>query len=707
MNRLKLLIAVLCLSVSGQAATVSGSASFAPTWNVPHQSAWGTKVYLADSSAATASIVYLDSTLVNTSGNYTFTVPASITSGYIRTYVVRPGCGISSSSPYQSYTGSSLAMGNLVINCGGPYVRDTMKNATTGLPVYGKLVYLLDSTATHYYKDSAYTSQTGEVVFGMPPAITSGSLRIFTNSCGVQSQTVSYTGAMLWAPSMYICDSNVVVSGTLTDAGTSATLPNYPVNLADSAGTSQLYADSNYTDGAGHYSFTIPVGLTSGNMTVSALGCGSRYTASATFTGSNLTLNLSGCGATVSGTIYTTNGVRHATPVPAAGATVIVFQNLCMPCAPIITTASSSGTYSVAIPGYWVGTYLINVWDSAASGGCKGLHFGPQITYTGGSGSVVMNDTLCNYPWHTIGGKVTYQGGGAAAGAKVYLIRDTVYTSGPHVLTALDSTTTNSTGDYYFTLAQGWYSGSQHVKAALPVGHSNYANYLPTYGDSSLVWSGAATFTETAWRSYDSTLNISLRGGTNPGGAGFIGGSVLLGANKSTAVGDPLSERMLLLTTAAGKAVAFTYSNASGQFSFSNLANGSYLLFGDAWGKTNPPLAVTISAASPTVSNIIFEENSTEFKGHYNALGVSARPGLASISLYPNPASSNVSLQGLSGIEGDKQVVLRDIHGLVLSNTHIKAGSNASITVSQLPAGMYMLQVQTVQGAANYKFIKR
>lgn len=408
--------------------------------------------------------------------------------------------------------------------------------------------------------------------------------------------------------------------------------------------------------------------------------------------------------ATISGKIYTTGCTYGATPTPVAGATVWIYYNLNATVF-VSTTTSSTGNYSITVPGTWSGGNLINVGDSVT--GCYGSK---QFLYTGSS--VVQDDTMCNFTWFTIGGKVTYQGGGAVAGAKVWYINEYQDTTGglaTNSLKAYDSTTTNASGDYLFARTSYWINGAQKVKAALPTSDPNYANYLPTYHDSALVWSSAANFSGTSWAGNARNLNISLRGGTNPGGPGFIGGNVLLGANKTTGVGDPLNSRILMLTTASGTAIAYSYSDASGQFHFSNLPLGNYLIFGDAWGRTNPALALSITANKPRVNDVVFEENSTSFKVHLNTVGVSSGSPLQEISIYPSPVESYFELNNLQRIPGPKVAAVVDITGrTILSKTTIGATANTTrILMNDLPAGLYFLELHTSQGKASYKLIKK
>ena len=412
--------------------------------------------------------------------------------------------------------------------------------------------------------------------------------------------------------------------------------------------------------------------------------------------------------ATVSGTVYTTGGVYGATAVPAAGATVWIYlwpngMNY------VSTTTNSAGNYSITIPGTWPsgGGSMINLRDSAASGGCVGK--GGQFYYYGSS--IIHNDTLCNYTWYTLGGKVTRQGGAPAANAKVWWITEQQDTTGGvavSMLQANDSMLTDANGDYLFVKRGYWILANQRVKAALQPSDPNYASYLPTYHDSSLVWSGAATFGSSAWIGNARNMRISLRGGANPGGPGFIAGDVLMGANKSTGVGDPLSSRVILLTTGAGQAVAYGYSDASGHFSFPNLPYGTYMLFGDAWGKTNPALTLTISAANPAVTTVVFEENNTTFKGHVNALGIPAGSALDGITVYPSPMEAYFEIHALQSIAGEKTAILRDVTGAAVSITHIRAGSSSSrIQTNELASGIYMLELQTMEGSGQYKLLKK
>ncbi|MES2461148.1 MAG: hypothetical protein V4671_11255, partial [Armatimonadota bacterium] len=50
-------------------------------------------------------------------------------------------------------------------------------------------------------------------------------------------------------------------------------------------------------------------------------------------------------------------------------------------------------------------------------------------------------------------------------------------------------------------------------------------------------------------------------------------------------------------------------------FYVNNVPVGNYKIFGDAGGKWNPELSFSITAAKPTVNNIIFEENDSKFEG--------------------------------------------------------------------------------------------
>src|SRR5437764_808468 len=83
-------------------------------------------------------------------------------------------------------------------------------------------------------------------------------------------------------------------------------------------------------------------------------------------------------------------------------------------------------------------------------------------------------------------------------------------------------TDSSSNGEYHFYCVTAS-AGDLLVKAALLSSNSSYWSYLPTYKENSLTWNTAhaASFTLGA-------NNIHMVAGTNPGGPGFIGGSVLL-----------------------------------------------------------------------------------------------------------------------------------------------------------------------------------
>ncbi len=290
----------------------------------------------------------------------------------------------------------------------------------------------------------------------------------------------------------------------------------------------------------------------------------------------------------------------------------------------------------------------------------------------------------------------------------VWLIEKCV-SGNSYTLTAVDSQeVADSLHAYSFIMPQVGSGCQLLVKAAFKSNSAHYANYLPTYYAGSgttgnLMWSGATAIT-TAGNNY----NFTMVAGTNPGGPGFVGGSVLAGANKGTAVGDPLEGRIMLLTDMSDNAVAYTTTDANGEFSFSSLANGTYKLFGDQWGKDNPVLYVTVDANNQNINNIVFEENDTQFKGRYvwatNVTNVNSE--LGKVSVFPNPVQGQINIDGLNNISGDKVVTITSVTGAVIFSQTYNEGQQVSIGANDMAAGLYMLEVQTTAGNKTFKLVK-
>lgn len=408
---------------------------------------------------------------------------------------------------------------------------------------------------------------------------------------------------------------------------------------------------------------------------------------------------------TVSGTVLTTGGA------PVVGQTVYVMTDSGAgwngsthgPGFLVSTTTVAGGAYSVTIPS----TTLTGHPIEATTPNCSGPYLSNTYTYAGVN--ITSNFVKCVTPPPpppvTISGNVTLgTGSTAAVGAKVKLIRkhpDSVVIGTTWfftwTLTAIDSAITSGTGSYSFTVTPG-NPDSLLVKAYLLPSHSSYSAYLPTYHSSSLLWSGATAIPGGITSSV--TANIALIGGTNPGGPGFISGAVLLGANKTTAVGDPLPNRLIILTDAANKPVAYTYSDNAGKFNFAGVPYGTYKIFGDVMGKTSNPLGFTISTSTPSVTTIVFEEKTLTFNATMPT-GVSNVAGQQH-GIYPNPAKDAITIAGLTS---DATVTIYDMTGRTLVQQAVSA-SNNTVNIAALATGNYVVKLATAQETTTTKLTK-
>ncbi|MFO7722224.1 MAG: M20/M25/M40 family metallo-hydrolase [Bacteroidales bacterium] len=82
------------------------------------------------------------------------------------------------------------------------------------------------------------------------------------------------------------------------------------------------------------------------------------------------------------------------------------------------------------------------------------------------------------------------------------------------------------------------------------------------------------------------------------------------------------------------------------------------------------------------------------------------RPDLTGISVYPNPASTNVTVTGIPGVDHGSHLYILDCTGKMLYHqSQLQNGS--VIDISQLPSGIYFMQFIDYQGSEVKKLIIR
>jgi hypothetical protein len=143
-----------------------------------------------------------------------------------------------------------------------------------------------------------------------------------------------------------------------------------------------------------------------------------------------------------------------------------------------------------------------------------------------------------------------------------------------------------------------------------------------------------------------------------------------------------------------------------GAFSFGGLDYGTYKLYGDALGKWNPPMIFSLSATSPSLTDITFTEDSTSFMGMLWPLVINKSQIAESITVYPNPVTDYLHIKGLENTDGEKNITLYGIDGSVVYCKTVAGNSEILVPVVELPAGLYLLQVNTTEGRYQYKIAR-
>jgi hypothetical protein len=280
--------------------------------------------------------------------------------------------------------------------------------------------------------------------------------------------------------------------------------------------------------------------------------------------------------------------------------------------------------------------------------------------------------------------------------ARVYLIEES-----NNILTAIDSTVTDSLGDYAFTNVC---AGTYYVKAALLPTHIVFSSFLPTYYNGAQLWLNANGLVIS--NASMNNVDIVMMSGTNNGGPGFVGGNISQGANSTSA--NPIrggrstiANLPFILTDENDQLAAFTYSDANGDYSISDLELGSYKLYVDYLNKVSYPLTFTLTESSSSLENADFVINEDDIKP-FNPTGLANELRLKAAQLYPNPTNGLVKVESELLIEAFSVI---GVDGRVITEERVN-NRQTNIDLSELDRGTYIIQIKHAEQVDHHVMVK-
>ena len=366
-----------------------------------------------------------------------------------------------------------------------------------------------------------------------------------------------------------------------------------------------------------------------------------------------------------------------------------------------LSAGSTTTMYGTVGGGTWSSSDPSIATIDPTSGSISGIAVGTvTITYSvmgcGGLGTTTTVVTVTAIDG--ISGYVNFGSTPFYGTVKVWLIH---YNPATMDLEAIDTMSYYCSGTSQYYQFTGISTDSFRIKAS--VDNDTFyttTGYIPTYHTSNFYWSDANVVYHTAGTS-DINEDINMAYGSTTSGPGFIGGNVTTGANKGTSVGIPAVGMLIFaINSTTGTLIQQTYTDASGNYTFTGLPLGTYKIYPEAINYyTTAYTSITLTSGTPSMNNAGFIQHLLSKTITPIPAGVTAMTfASSSVVTFPNPASNTLNILWDSKSNENATVVITDVAGReVYKNTisMTKGSGNTPVDLSAFTNGLYIVSVRS------------
>jgi hypothetical protein len=242
----------------------------------------------------------------------------------------------------------------------------------------------------------------------------------------------------------------------------------------------------------------------------------------------------------------------------------------------------------------------------------------------------------------------------------------------------------------------GLSEGVYLVSAGLSDSSAFYNQYVPTYYGNQYYWNDAQPIYLTESGSF---YNIYMIYGSNPGGNGYVGGSIddgpfRLSNPELSSLMSPVLGAQVVITDLANVPQRWVRTDNSGAFSITDLAYGTYRLMADEPGMTCLPIEFTLSEQTPGVTiDLVMGDEITGI--------VSYETPFVQGDVYPNPSNSLANLNIELMKPASLTMTMTSITGQVMwthTNSFLQGKASIQIPVRGIADGLYFLSIYSDKG---------